>query len=297
MEKSSKTSKKKQEAQENKTWQEIKSWIIIIIIAFALKATIIEAYQVPTGSMENTILVGDFLLGNKFVYGVRTPNWIGIPWTKVGFHIPWFRLPAFKEPKQGDVVIFKYPVDAIRCPKEPGLNYIKRCIAGPGQAIEIKNKIVYVDGEIFEDFQKVRYIGQTYPPYAREPGIFPRGAGNRDNYGPVYVPAEGDTLYYGKVNTDIIRNVVELANHNFHIIGGKMYIDGKSTDYYIVEQDHYFMMGDNRHNSEDSRYWGFVPYDLVLGEALFIYFSWDKKMPLYRLTKKVRWNRIGRTIS
>ncbi len=126
----------------DKVKNEIKSWAIVILIALALKATVIEAYQIPTGSMENTILVGDFILGKKFTYGTRTPSWIGIPWTKIGFNIPYFRLPGFRKPKQGDIVIFKYPLDT-------SLNYIKRCIAGPGQTLVIKEGHVYVDGEKF----------------------------------------------------------------------------------------------------------------------------------------------------
>ena len=95
----------------DKIFKEVKSWGTIIIIALLLKVTIIEAYIVPTGSMENTIMTGDFLIGNRFVYGMRTPDWIGIPYTDKGFSIPYIRLPKFKEPKPGEVIIFKYPRD------------------------------------------------------------------------------------------------------------------------------------------------------------------------------------------
>ena len=92
-----------------KVIKEARSWITIIIIALLLKVTIIEAYIVPTGSMENTIMTGDFLIGNRFVYGMRTPDWIGIPYTDKGFKIPYYRFPKFKEPSKGEVIIFKYP--------------------------------------------------------------------------------------------------------------------------------------------------------------------------------------------
>jgi len=283
--------KRKKKSENSKFWQEVKSWGIVLLIAFGLKATIIEAYQIPTGSMENTILIGDFMLGKKFVYGTRTPDWIGIPWTRIGFHIPCYRLPSFKKPKQGEVVIFRFP-------KDTHLNYVKRCVAGPGQTVKVRSKILYVDGKVFKNPKHSQFISNVICPSSwNNPEIFPRGAGNQDNYGPVYVPAKGDILYYGKVNPDIIRNVVGLGHHSFHVIRDKMYIDNKETDYYVVEQDHYFMMGDNRDNSYDSRFWGFVPFDLVLGEGLIIYLSWDKTMPLYRITKKIRWNRIGRIIS
>ena len=274
----------------SKFWQEVKSWGIVLLIALGLKATIIEAYQIPTGSMENTILTGDFILGIKFIYGTRTPDWIGIPWTKTGFHIPWFRLPSFKKPEQGEVVIFKYPVD-------PSLNYVKRCIAGPGQSVEIRNKVVYVDGEIFPNPKDAKFISQYVALSGwNDPEIFPDGIGNKDNYGPIYVPAKGDTLRFGQIQTGIIKNAAELKGHTFRIYQGKMYIDGNPAEYYIAEQDHYFMMGDNRDNSWDSRFWGFVPFDNVTGRGLITYMSWDKERPLYQLDKKIRWWRIGRLV-
>ena len=118
--------------------QEIKSLLIILIIALSLRATVIEAYIVPTGSMENTIMTGDFLIGNKFVYGMRTPDWIGIPYTELGFNVPWTRFPKFKKPHRGDVVIFKYPRDNFQ-------KYVKRCVAEPGQTITVRGKKVWVD--------------------------------------------------------------------------------------------------------------------------------------------------------
>ena len=276
---------------DSKFWQEVKSWGIVLLIALGLKATVIEAYQIPTGSMENTILIGDFILGKKFVYGARTPDWIGIPWTKIGFNLPWIRLPGFKKPKQGEVVIFKYPVD-------PTLNYIKRCVAGPGQTVLIRNKVLTVDGKVFPNPEHSKFITNfTYPSSWTDAEIFPGGAGNKDNYGPVYVPAKGDTLRYGQVPADIIRNVAELKKHTFRIYQDRMYIDDRPVEYYIVEQDHYFMMGDNRDNSWDSRFWGFVPFDKIMGEGLVIYLSWDKSVPLYQITRKIRWHRIGHLVA
>jgi signal peptidase I len=275
---------------ESKFWQEVKSWGIVLLIALGLKATVIEAYQIPTGSMENTILIGDFILGKKFVYGTRTPDWIGIPYTKIGFHIPYFRLPGFKKPKQGDVIIFKYPLDQ-------SLNYIKRCVAGPGQTIQIVNKVLYVDGKPFPNPKYSKFIIEyTYPSAWQDPEIFPQGAGNKDNYGPVRVPAQGDTLWFNQTPLDVIINCAKYKKHVVNVYQNQMYIDGKPADYYVVEQDHYFMMGDNRDNSWDSRFWGFVPFDLILGEGLIIYLSWDKSVPIYQITQKIRWNRIGRLV-
>ena len=225
-------------------WTEF--FVTLIIMVFFIRVTTVEAFRIPTGSMENTLLVGDFLLVNKFVYGIRTPDWIGIPFTDIGFSIPATRLPAPSKVKPGDIVVFKYPLD-------PSLNYIKRCIAGPGQTLEIRDRQVYVDGVAMPNPPASQF---TSPAPIRaglgERGIFsPQGvAWNHDNYGPITIP-----------------------------------------------EGHYFMMGDNRDNSADSRYWGFLPEEDIVGKALIIYFSWDKNQGISKFYKSVRFSRIGDWIS
>ena len=121
--------------------EEFKELIILIIIALTVKTCLIEVYVVPTGSMENTILIGDMLIGNKFIYGMRTPDWIGVPYTRFGFYIPSFRLPKFKEVKNNDVVIFEFP-------RDPWQKYVKRCIGIPGDEINISNGDIYINDEL-----------------------------------------------------------------------------------------------------------------------------------------------------
>ena len=123
--------------------KELKVLLILIIVAFTIKSTLVEIYVVPTGSMENTILTGDLLIGNKFIYGMRTPPWIGLPWTRIGFKIPWFRLPEFKKVRNGDVTIFEYP-------RDPFQKYVKRCIGVPGDSISIKSGKIIINGETME---------------------------------------------------------------------------------------------------------------------------------------------------
>ena len=115
--------------------REVRSLATLVLIVFLLKVTIVEAYIVPTGSMEDTIMTGDFLIGSRFTYGMRTPDWIGIPYTDKGFDISYIRFPKFKEPKQGDIIIFKYPRDRY-------YKYVKRCIAEPGDSVKIEARKV-----------------------------------------------------------------------------------------------------------------------------------------------------------
>lgn len=227
----------------------IREWveflITLTIMVFFIRVTTVEAFRIPTGSMEDTLLVGDFLLVNKFIYGIRSPDWIGVPFTKIGFHIPSTRLPSFREVGQGDIVVFRYP-------RQPDLNYVKRCVAVGGQTVEIRGKQLYVDGKLYENPPESKFTHQKkIPKGVRERGIFsPNGESwNRDNFGPVTIPA-----------------------------------------------GHYFMMGDNRDNSADSRYWGFLSGDMVVGKALVIYFSWNKYVPWAHFYEKIRWNRMAQVI-
>ncbi|MEW5701457.1 MAG: signal peptidase I [Candidatus Zixiibacteriota bacterium] len=218
-------------------WEYAKSLVIAFLLAIVIKTSIVEAYKIPSGSMEDTLLVGDFLLANKFLYGSHLP-------------LIDYRLPAIRDPKPGDVVIFKFPND-------PSVNYIKRCVAVGGQTVEIRNKRLYVDGE----FVPLPSNGKFTNGEQVEPGA--RSA--RDNFGPFKVP-EGS----------------------------------------------FFMMGDNRDNSYDSRFWGPVPRDLIQGKAMVIHWSWgtDPKSPqwswsdpvsvgqafLYNaahFVSRVRWSRLG----
>ena len=126
---------RKEKSSKNSARETVEAVLIALIAAMLLRAFVVQAFRIPTGSMKDTLLVGDFLLVNKFVYGVRTPDRLPL----IDAQIPFFRLPAFKKPENGDVVVFKYP-------KDEKLDYIKRCIAIPGQTLEIRDGVVHVDG-------------------------------------------------------------------------------------------------------------------------------------------------------
>ncbi len=218
------------------TIEYIKAILLAFTLALFIRIFVVQAFRIPSGSMENTLLVGDFLLANKFIYGAR------IPFTDI-------RLPAWCSPAPGDIVIFQYP-------RDPSRDFIKRIVAGPGQKVEIKDKLLYVDDKRAIDPSKAKYIDSV---------ILKRRsvANTRDNYGPKIVP-----------------------------------------------EDCYFVMGDNRDSSEDSRYWGFLKRDLIRGQAFLLYWSWapDDRVPaysnvtsllsivfynLFHFPERVRWQRIG----
>jgi signal peptidase I len=217
-------------------------WTRSILVAFALflviRTFLVEAFKIPTSSMENTLLVGDFLLVNKAVYGAE------IPGTTV-------RLPAFASPSRGDVVVFNPPHD-------PAKNYVKRLVGLPGDTLQMLDKELHVNGAPLQE-PYVRFIDQggdaVHPAMRWQSNHLiastsPAYQPTRDNWGPLVVP-----------------------------------------------EDRFFMLGDNRDNSEDSRYWGFVARDAIRGRPWFVYYSFDSGRtggaPWLRF---VRWDRIGEAI-
>ena len=135
----------------------LRNFILLILIAFLIKTTILEIYVVPTGSMLNTIETNDVVLGNKFIYGLRTPNWLGVPFTRIGWYIPSLRLPSFKKPLNGDISIFEFPNDDY-------VKYVKRCIGLPGQFVEIRNGVISI-GDRKDSLDK--RLDLTYLPNAQ----------------------------------------------------------------------------------------------------------------------------------
>lgn len=272
------------------------------IAAFFIITFVIQNTRIPTGSMEDTILVGDFVLVNKFIYGASSPKYI--PFTEI--EIPFFRLPAFKDPQRKDIVVFEYPGDRDQLfATERGVNYVKRCIGVPGDTIVIKDKVVYVNGEQFWIPPFIKYYRGRYGNYLKpvpkgvtEPRIFPKGmAWNEDNYGPIVVPQKGSTIPLNKYNVEQWRTIIdrEYGERVVDIRNDVVTIKGVPVSSYTFKKDYYFMMGDNRDDSLDSRFWGLVPRDMVVGEAFIILFSWDREIPfsqLFKLIGSVRTDRI-----
>lgn len=276
------------------------------IAAFFIITFIIQNTRIPTGSMEDTILVGDFVIVNKFIYGSSSPRYI--PFTQI--ELPYFTLPAFKDPRAGDVVVFEYPGDRDQLiPFEKGINYVKRCIGLPGDTIEIIDKVVFVNGKEFWRPPYIKYYRgfqieglKPLPKGFAEPRIFPKGKPwNEDNYGPLVVPKKGMTISLDIYNIEQWRTTIdrEFGDRVVEVIGSDIYINKEKVSSYTFKKDYYFMMGDNRDDSLDSRFWGFVSRDAVIGEALIILFSWDRNIPfsdLFRLLASIRTDRILRLV-
>ena len=201
---------KKETTPKSKLRENVEAILIAIVLALFIRTFVVQAFKIPSGSMEPTLQIGDHILVNKFIYGVK---------------IPYLRktIIPVSEPDRGDIIVFRYPED-------PDKDFIKRVIAVPGDTVEIRNKIIYVDGAAVKNDVGVH----------KDSRVLSGAINHRDNLKPLTVPAGS-----------------------------------------------YFVMGDNRDNSYDSRFWGFVEERSIKGKAFIIYWSWDSD------AFGVRWGRIG----
>ncbi len=369
------------------TGEWVSSILFAVVAATIVHTYFMQPYTIPTGSLERTLLVGDFLFVSKFHYGARTPMTAvsfpmvhdTIPLVRTKSYTskpqyPYFRLPGFQKIKRNDIVVFSWPIDTVRFfrdqskksfykPIDKKSNYVKRCVGVPGDSLSIVDGYVHINGKRNQLPDRAQlqfsYIGTSkgrnfnpqnlYDRYRIKPGEFGfysntqfRAAGmtedaakkfknhpnvvsiernvtakglkdpsifpnngkvnwNSDNFGPIYIPEAGKTVKMNLTNFSLYRRIIEVyegselgINNKLTVNGTQVLLNGKSIDSYTFKQDYYWMMGDNRHNSEDSRVWGFVPENHVVGKPVFVWFSWDTNAK--GLFNKIRWERMFTTV-
>jgi len=265
-----------------------------LFIAVFLKIFFIEAFGIPTPSMNNTLRVGDFLFVNKFCYGIRSPRTVPL----TGIRLPHTKmLPGYTTPGIGDVVVFEYPGDRNTVEQPNVLHYVKRLIALPGDTVEIAGRRIFVNGERQGDPADAEFGAHVLGSGDFDADIYPKGSTyNRDWWGPMVVPFEGMEIELTLQNIDRWRLFIEREGHSVRFTAqGTVQVDGSEDNTYTVENDYFFMLGDNRDNSEDSRYWGFVPEQNIIGKAMLIYWSWDSRISFtspFTLLGSIRWDRI-----
>jgi len=335
--------------------------VFAVVAATLIRSFLIEAYMIPTGSMEKSLMVGDFLFVSKLNYGPRVPMTpVAFPFAHhtmpltggkaywEGIQLDYKRLPGFQQIKRNDVVVFNYPMEAdppFNRPIDKRENYIKRAVGIPGDTISLRGAVLYVNGQkgfepphgqldyyVYTDGSglnpqrlldmRIDYDSRAREPYrlflteeayqevkswanvtkivpnishqdAREPGTFPNSQlynWNIDNFGPVIVPQKGWTISLDSLTYPIYERAIRVYEGNeLESRSDGFYLNGVKADSYTFTMDYYWMMGDNRHNSQDARTWGFVPEDHIVGKALFVWLSWDQDGTFF---SKIRWNRL-----
>lgn len=337
--------------------------VFAVIAATLIRTLFIEAYTIPSASMERSLMTGDYLFVSKLNYGPRLPMTpIAFPFAHHsmpyglgkayydGFELPYFRLPGLQSVKRYDVVVFNWPADTQNHrPVDKKENYIKRCQGMPGDTLSIRSGQIYIDGKPSENanqsqstylvktdgtefnprtMQELGILGGSSPSatgtylltltpgnlekithFTNVKSVTPDNEGqgeinslqltfpgdslhkwNGDFYGPLIIPSKGMVMKLNAANIAIYSRAIQAYEKNkLEIKGADIYINGSKADSYTFKQNYYFMMGDNRHNSLDSRYWGFVPEDHIVGKALFVWWSTDKDGSGLG---NIRWNRI-----
>lgn len=278
----------------------IKRFIFLVllaaILAFASKIFIAEAYRIPTSSMESTLFAGDYVIVNKLTYGPKTPSII--PFTEI--EIPSVKFPMLSNIERNEILIFEYPDIIKHNLTEEKSNYIKRCVALPGDTLSIINRKVHVNGKVVDE-PATLHFSRTRSKFFGVPNhsIFPTGSEwNEDNYGPILIPKEGIKIKLSPRNLGRWIDVIKYENSKSEVVqkNGTVYLDGDELYSYTFKNNYYFFLGDNRDESFDSRFWGFVPEHKIIGKPFIIYWSLNHDTDINDIAKfwnSIRWNRIG----
>jgi signal peptidase I len=268
--------------------------VIIYIFASALilKIFFLDALFIPSGSMEDVLLQGDYILINKFIFGSRTPRYL--PFTKI--QVPVIKIPALRDIRIGDIIAFEFPGEKDEITRSNDEVLVKRCVAMSGDTIRIENNLIQVRDMKFnltlKDEEHKRDYCDNSDIFFYEKGF------TKKNFGPIRVPKENDTIKIDYDNFSLWKTFIEREGRQISSRGLSVYIDGSESNYFVVKRNYCFVVGDNINNSYDSRNWGFLPVENIIGKAMIIYWSIDyqKTRSIFGILKNIRLERIGKII-
>ena len=300
--------------------------IFAVIVVSFINIFFFQAFKIPSSSMERTLYTGDHLFVSKLTYGPRLPQTpLTVPFThnvifgKESYSTliqkDYKRLKGFRNVRRGDIVVFGFPNGdtvlrkapsedyyslcrfygkqkvvsslgpVIARPADKVDHYVKRCVAVPGDTLEIREGLVWIDGvkqETYPGMQISRNIEKVQSDYREIFPFSPDYTWTRDEFGPLWIPEKGATVELTRENLPLYERIIRVYEHS-------SVEEALAAGSYTFKQDYYFMMGDNRHNSLDSRYWGFVPEDHIVGRPVVVWLSTDEGK---RFPKNIRWGRF-----
>ncbi len=279
-------SEKKLKAPKNsKSKYYFKLLAISFCLAIFLKMLLLDAFRIPSSSMENLYFPGDYLLANKTSYWLDSPRMIPF----LDIQIPFFRLLKWGSPERNDIIIFSFPTNRLVDKSFDNEYFIKRVVGLPGEIVKIKSKSVFVNEQQINLAASGVLGNDTMISGTPDKRIHPKGSGwNRDNYGPFLIPFKGMVI---NASDGLISNYADyIREENFPytttLVNNVLSINGIEVQSYEFKENYYFVMGDNRDESYDSRFWGTVPEKNIIGKPLFVYYSVDES------TGRVRTERI-----
>lgn len=341
-----KQEKEKGEGKKPKSW--LREWVDALVFAFivasVMHTSVFGSYKIPTSSMEDNLMVNDYLIVSNITYGPRTPMSVCFPFTNAcvpGVNIPWTRVPGHRDVERYDVIVFNYPIQVK--PISQKEYYIKRAVGLPGDTLSIRDKVVYANGikepvhrglqqeyevkttggsrlsaekveaagaelrgldqltrlyrvlatkeaaKAMEEWSEVEDMkvrmaapGQLDMEYRMNAADFnfSKGIPNNDNIPDFVVPFKGQEVQLTNQNWHFYQDIIQRYERNEVTIDGDQFIiNGERTNTYIIQQDYYFGMGDNRDNSVDSRSWGFIPRSHLVGKPVIVWFSHKNWVP------------------
>jgi len=272
--------------------------LIFFLLLIIIKGLFLGAYHITTSSMRNALIEGDFVLVKKASYQIKTPE--KFPFTSL--KIPSFTILKRQKPERNDVVVFKmneYLVDSSLA----DLDFVKRVIGLPGETIQLKDRSVYIDGEEINNPSTVTFNLNSPFFYNRaEQKFYPFNdkTWKINFYGPVKVPQRGDTIHINPKNISVWQPLInyESGGKFINVEGTVITFKGRPITEYIIQRDYYFVLGDNRFESVDSRFFGFVPEDEIIGKVWMIYWSVNPKIEtgFWDLFNALRFDRITKSI-
>lgn len=275
----------------------LKLLILLLFLALLLKIFVVDAFKIPTGSMKNTLLEGDFILVNKLAYSFATPHQVPF-WGK---RLDRMEIASTGKPEFNDVVAFEIPANFYDPAASDYSILIKRIIGLPGDTIELKDQELYINRIKYRTPSFIKINLNDKPFVKADSKIFPYDSKwNLENYGPIVIPKKGMTVELTPKNILQWQNAInsEQEKKAISVEGTVITLNGTPIRDYTFEKDYYFVLGDNRQNSIDSRYFGYVPEDWIIGKAVMIYWS---QMPVQssgisEYFSSIRFSRLMQTI-